>query len=166
MNLLEHTWQYEAIIQEAQRILKPGGVLIGAVPFLYPIHPFPNRIYNDCFRFTDTTLHHLLKDAGFTAIAIQPTGIGPTTAGLFFAELPWIRILKWIPLFRFLLYLGASAVDTIAYLTFQRLIYHTTEHPFVLGYVFTGRKQCHRLPKKKSMSTFTLTTGRYAVLTK
>ena len=54
--VLEHTLQPFAAIQEIFRILKPGGLLFLSVPFNFRIHgPLP-----DCWRFTEHGLRALL----------------------------------------------------------------------------------------------------------
>jgi SAM-dependent methyltransferase len=50
--VLEHLEKPESCVKEAYRILKNGGVFIGSVPFVYPIHADPQD-------FTRFTYHHL-----------------------------------------------------------------------------------------------------------
>lgn len=53
--VLEHVENYERMIEEIWRTLKPGGIIILNLPFLYPLHGLPN----DYQRFTPTKLHRL-----------------------------------------------------------------------------------------------------------
>jgi SAM-dependent methyltransferase len=46
LNVLEHVPNPFAAADELQRVLKPGGDLYVAVPFLQPFHGYPNHYYN------------------------------------------------------------------------------------------------------------------------
>ena len=74
-HVLEHLYDYRACIRESFRILKPGGMLIGAVPFLERIHPDPD----DHFRYTKSTLTRMFSEAGFSPVMVEPIGRGPFT---------------------------------------------------------------------------------------
>lgn len=90
LNTLEHIFNYENIVSESARIMKHGGVFIGATPFLVPYHPDPE----DYFRYTWTALEKIFKKAGFEKLHLEPLGIGPFSAGMyhFIMSLPkWMR---------------------------------------------------------------------------
>ena len=78
MNVFEHLYQYLTCIQECYRVLRPGGALVGAVPFLKNIHPDPD----DYFRFTGSALERIFREAGFNRVSVEPLGFGPVTAGV------------------------------------------------------------------------------------
>lgn len=78
MNVLEHVYNYARCLAECHRILRPGGVLVGAVPFLHRVHPNPD----DFFRYTRSALERSLQGAGFSSVSIEPLGFGPLTASL------------------------------------------------------------------------------------
>ena len=78
MNVLEHLFDYKTCLRECARILKPKGRLIGCVPFLHRVHPDPD----DNFRFTNSSLGRILREAGFGKTLIEPLGFGPVTAGV------------------------------------------------------------------------------------
>ena len=64
-NLLEHVFDYESALSEMHRVMKPGAVLYGWVPFIIGVHGDPN----DYWRYTPETLRALLSNAGFSTIA-------------------------------------------------------------------------------------------------
>ena len=69
-NVLEHLPYAEITLSETHRILKRGGLLIGAVPFLAAVHQAPY----DYKRYTIFGLKRILAEAGFTDIEITPIG--------------------------------------------------------------------------------------------
>ena len=68
--LLEHVPNPEAVLREAQRLLKPGGKIFVTMPFLYQVHADPH----DYTRWTADMLRMQAQDAGFAAIDIAPMG--------------------------------------------------------------------------------------------
>lgn len=56
--MLEHTHDPQAVVNEIERILKPGGKVILTTRFLFPIHEAPY----DFFRFTKYGLKHLFRN--------------------------------------------------------------------------------------------------------
>ena len=91
-NVLEHLGNRTHALAEVRRVLRPGGELIGIVPFLVGVHPDPH----DFVRFTDEGLRKLLFDAGFRDIAVEPIGRGPLVASYYQSEFLWPRFLKLI----------------------------------------------------------------------
>lgn len=73
INVLEHIYYYKKPLQEARRVLKDNGELIGFVPFLVGYHPDPN----DYFRYTGESLKKIFQEIGFSDIKIKETGRGP-----------------------------------------------------------------------------------------
>mgnify|MGYP001565219549 CR=1 FL=1 len=67
-NTLEHIAEPNTLLAECQRILKPGGIILGAVPFMIDIHQRPY----DYYRYTDVNLHYLLKKYAFSGIDVEP----------------------------------------------------------------------------------------------
>ncbi|OGY64952.1 MAG: hypothetical protein A3I24_02730 [Candidatus Harrisonbacteria bacterium RIFCSPLOWO2_02_FULL_41_13b] len=86
-NVLEHCSTPPQLLREINRVLKPGGVLIGTVPFIIQIHQEPH----DYFRYTEYCLRNLFKDAGFKDCSINNLGhslsIYNNFQGLFFWKL-------------------------------------------------------------------------------
>jgi SAM-dependent methyltransferase len=57
LNVLEHIYEYELAIQNIYLALKPGGTLVVAVPFAYPLHDEPG----DYWRFTEHGLRKMFS---------------------------------------------------------------------------------------------------------
>lgn len=89
-NVLEHLYNYSLVLSEIKRVLKPGGKLIGAVPFLVAYHPDPH----DYWRYTKEALEKIFMTAGFTNIQIKPFGYGPCVAAFSQMEMIIPKILK------------------------------------------------------------------------
>jgi SAM-dependent methyltransferase len=65
--VLEHLKAPQVMLNEAHRILVPGGGIVLTVPFQWWVHEAPH----DYFRFTRHGLEHLFDTAGFTDIRIS-----------------------------------------------------------------------------------------------
>lgn len=72
-DVLEHLPRPDAIWAEIRRILRPGGVVIVGVPFLYWLHEQPH----DYHRYTNFRLQMFADDHGFEVVELAPYG-GPT----------------------------------------------------------------------------------------
>ena len=68
VEVLEHVSDPRRLLAEAARTLRPGGVVIGSVPFVFPIHGDPH----DYFRYTADGLRSLLQ--GFDIVRVLPIG--------------------------------------------------------------------------------------------
>lgn len=66
-NVLEHMPEPRNLISECRRILKPGGVILGSVPFLIGVHQRPY----DFYRYTDIGVGYIFKQCWFPAIKIE-----------------------------------------------------------------------------------------------
>ncbi len=67
--VLQHVpFPYNAI-KEMYRILKPGGLLLAYVPFIYPYHARKNS-YHDYWRFSKDGIERLFRD--FHSVEISP----------------------------------------------------------------------------------------------
>lgn len=68
--VLEHCPSPEIILKEIYRVLKPGGVFLFTVPFLWNLHEVPH----DEYRYTPFSLERHLKNSGFKDVTIKATG--------------------------------------------------------------------------------------------
>lgn len=78
LNVMEHIYNHQHIADEVVRIAKPGGQIIGFVPFLMWYH----ADHRDFFRYTHEALEIIFKKAGATQISIESVSHGPFIASL------------------------------------------------------------------------------------
>ncbi len=76
LNVLEHVYDSRFVLDELFRVLKPGGILVIAVPFMYRIHGHPD----DYSRHTDSWWFETLERTGFTRAEITPQVWGRATS--------------------------------------------------------------------------------------
>jgi SAM-dependent methyltransferase len=69
-DVLEHIARPDRLCEEMNRVLTPGGRVVGSVPFYYPIHEQPH----DFFRYTRFGLQQLLEAAGMRIDLLVPVG--------------------------------------------------------------------------------------------
>ncbi len=95
--VLEHLEEPELALRECCRVLKPGGVAIYTVPFIWHLHEEPR----DFYRFSKYGLQYLFEKVGFEIIEIIPlSGFWVTFGQLFVyylqrfnrGPLRWFRI--------------------------------------------------------------------------
>lgn len=72
-DVLEHLRKPGNCLQEVGRILRPGGKLIGSIPFMYWLHEEPH----DHGRYTEHGLRALFQEAGLRTLHLAPYGAGP-----------------------------------------------------------------------------------------
>ena len=94
LNVMEHIFNYQHIANEVVRITKPGGQLLGFVPFLMWYH----ADHRDFFRYTHEALEIIYKNTNPTKVHIEPVAKGPFVAAvqMFLAWVP--RVLR-VPIF-------------------------------------------------------------------
>ncbi|MBI2024334.1 class I SAM-dependent methyltransferase [Candidatus Giovannonibacteria bacterium] len=130
-NVLEHISNPNLLLSECNRILRDGGLLIAAVPFLVSVHRPPY----DFHRYTNFMLQKLLRDAGFSEIKVEALGsplhLYETLQRQFFSLLP-----KNFPSFLW------KKISFILFSFFKRFFQDLPpgDH-YVQGYGFSGRKE-------------------------
>jgi len=67
---IEHVADHQALVNEAYRLVKPGGYLILSGPMYWHLHEEPY----DYFRFTKHGFRYILEKAGFTNLEIIANG--------------------------------------------------------------------------------------------
>jgi len=68
LSVMEHLCEPQTMLNEAFRILKPGGGLVMQVPWQWWIHEAPY----DFFRYTPYGLKYMLGKAGFVDVVVEP----------------------------------------------------------------------------------------------
>lgn len=63
-SVFEHTYNYNEILQDIYRVLRPGGSLFIETPFFLEFHGYPS----DYFRYTHIAWQRILHDIGFRVI--------------------------------------------------------------------------------------------------
>lgn len=123
-NVLEHLSNYHQVLNQTKRILRPGGQLLGVVPFLVNYHPDPH----DYWRFTEETLRNILRNIGFRNITITAFGAGPFVAG-------WSHVEQVIPkVFKVILFPIVMGLDGLV----KKLRPNMNKEKFSLGYFFSA----------------------------
>lgn len=125
-NLFEHIYNHVHLVQEANRVTRHGGKLIGFVPFLVNYHPDPH----DYFRYTPEALRKIFTHAGYSDITIEEIGRGPFAVNYnnVVLSIPKIVRVLILPLY--------WALDSV-FLTFRP----QAGKRYALGYFFTAVKK-------------------------
>lgn len=73
---MEHVLDCSRFVSELNRVLRPGGTLLATVPFSARWHFIPY----DYFRYTPSSLNHLLSEASFENVKVYARGNEVTVA--------------------------------------------------------------------------------------
>jgi len=78
LEVAEHLAEPDCAFAEIARVIRPGGLLLMSVPFLYPIHDAPH----DFQRYTEHGLTRRLEMAGLRVESLQATTSSLEAAGM------------------------------------------------------------------------------------
>ena len=137
--VLEHVEDHGKMLDEAFRLLKPGGAIILSAPMMWPHHEVPY----DFFRFTRYGLEFLFHKAGFSDIEILQNGGKWATIGQLRQTVWGQTVRKDKRLFRRILLLfykyGLKYLINLQYSLLERL--EPDDDFITLNFVVTARKQ-------------------------
>lgn len=91
LDVLEHLPRPQRALEEAHRILKPGGAAVVQVPYLYPIHDAPL----DFQRWSEHALRRLADEHGFSVVALGHFGQPVETSTLLMCIAACKHVLNW-----------------------------------------------------------------------
>ncbi|HRH24002.1 MAG TPA: class I SAM-dependent methyltransferase [Candidatus Paceibacterota bacterium] len=82
INVMEHVFEYRALLLECARVLRPGGTIVIIVPYLFPYHASPH----DYHRYSAEALSRALLISGFKDDVVRPLGSGIISARVVLTE--------------------------------------------------------------------------------
>ncbi len=121
LNVMEHIFNHQHLANEVVRIVKPGGQIIGFVPFLMWYHPD----HRDFFRYTHESIRIIFEKAGGKNITVEPIFFGPGIAAAHIILQSFPRIIR-LPIF------SIFYLFDIVYRKFRM----NRSNVFALGYYF------------------------------
>lgn len=77
INVLEHVYSFDNVFSESNRVLKKGGCIYVATPFMHQIHGSPN----DFFRYSKSAIEKIVQNHGLEVIKIEELGFGFLSLG-------------------------------------------------------------------------------------
>ena len=126
---LEHVRDPRAVLCEMARVLSPGARALLVVPHEWEVHQSPH----DYFRYTRHAMEHLLAQAGFSSVSIEPVG------GYF--RLLARRSLNGLQFFPRLLFPFAALFFVPPAIVLPFFDSLDKARNFTLGYICTARKR-------------------------
>jgi SAM-dependent methyltransferase len=115
--VLEHVFEPDYFVREISRILKPGGLLLLTVPFIWDEHEQPY----DFGRYTSFGIKALLERNGFTIIDQRKTGGYLETLGQLFCTYLYYSLSKSPLLYRLSLPFVFAPIQLLA-ITLEKIL--------------------------------------------
>jgi SAM-dependent methyltransferase len=128
--MLQYTTEPKAIVNEAIRVLKPGGAFLLSVPSAYPIDS-----EEECWRFLPAGLRHLLAAFG----SVQIVAEGSSVAGFFRTVNACLNIFVRYPSFRSMFRYTAYPAINLLGACLEKLFGSSNEQ-FAVNYSVLTRK--------------------------
>jgi SAM-dependent methyltransferase len=135
---IEHVAEHQLLVNEAYRLLKPGGYFIVSGPMYWPLHEEPY----DFFRFTKHGFIHILTLAGFSIIEENANGgkwalCGQAFIHALYPDIHTVTSFKWKLIRKTLsLFGGLKAINRF----FSRLDDKKYDSSNTMNYVFVAFK--------------------------
>jgi SAM-dependent methyltransferase len=128
--MLQYTREPKAVVNEAIRVLKPGGAFFLSVPSAYPIDS-----EEECWRFLPAGLRHLLADFD----SVQIVAEGGSVAGFFRTVNACLNIFVRYPSFRSMFrYTANPAINLLG--AFLEKLSGSSNEQFAVNYSVLARK--------------------------
>jgi len=137
INVLEHVFEYRALLAECARVVCPGGTIVIVVPFLFPYHPSPG----DYHRYSRTALERALTASGFGSLRVEALGSGVFAARTLMLErlLPQMLQTVLAPITHSL----ATALDALFAALARMLRKKYAPADYALGFLVEAQKPNH-----------------------
>jgi len=129
-DVLEHIPNPVELVGEIRRILKPGGILMMNVPFIYPLHEEPF----DYYRYTEHALRRIISETGMSVLHLESMG-GHLESWVVFTAKQLLRV-RWGGKF-LALFVQAAARLLRTFIGKNR---ESTHVVYPLGYGLVARK--------------------------
>ncbi len=127
-DVLEHIYTPAKLINDIFRVLKPGGKVIIAVPFLYKIHEEPY----DYHRYTEFSLRRMCQESGLRIIEFEPYG---TYFDVLFDTVNKVFIRS-----RYILPIFMSFTSLVKKSWLNKKVNHVHGNNYALGYILAAEK--------------------------
>lgn len=135
---IEHVAEHQLLVNEAYRLLKPGGYFVLSGPLYWPLHEEPY----DFFRFTKYGFRHILNKAGFEILEERANGgkwalCGQALIHALYPDINSFTSFKWRIIKTILNFFGGIKGINIFFSRLDKKQYDDTN---TLNYVLVARK--------------------------
>lgn len=95
INVLEHIYKFQNVVNESYRVLKKWGKLVFVTPFMFQVHWSPD----DYFRYTKSSLQNIFEGAWFQKSHIKIDEMWTWIFHVFYQMICWVvptKVLKYV----------------------------------------------------------------------